>query len=225
MQTKVKHLAIVMDGNRRWAKKKGYPTYKGHQAGVQALENIVRACNERDIPYLTVYGFSTENWGRTKSEVSWLIKIIAAAVKKYTVMLDREGWRLQVIGRLKDFPKSTQSLFDKSINQLKNHQKGMLTIALSYGGRDEILRAIEKAKKQSGKLTEKGFSALLDTRELPDPDMIIRTGNQMRLSNFLPWQGTYSELYFTPTLWPDFNAKSLDQALQEYSRRQRNFGK
>jgi len=225
MQTKVKHLAVVMDGNRRWAKKKGLPSYRGHQAGVQALETLVRACNERNIPYLTVYGFSTENWGRTKSEVNWLIKIIIAAIKKYTVLLDKEGWRLQIIGRLKDFPKSTQSLFDKSMDQLKNNQKGVLTIALSYGGRDEILRAVEKAKKQTGKLTEKSFAALLDTRELPDPDLIIRTGGVVRLSNFLPWQSIYSELYFSPILWPDFNAKSLDQALKEFSKRQQNLGK
>lgn len=225
MPNQIKHLAIVMDGNRRWAKQRGLPSYKGHQAGVLALEKIVRACNDRGIPYLTVYGFSTENWGRTKSEVQWLVKIIESAVKKYTTMLDKEGWQIKIIGRLKDFPKTTQSLFAKSVNQLKHHQKGTLIVALSYGGRDEIVRAVEKAKQNHSKIDEKGFAKLLDTADLPDPDLIIRTGGIMRLSNFLPWQSIYSELYFTPTLWPDFTAKHLDKALAEYARRQRNFGK
>lgn len=225
MQTSIKHLAIIMDGNRRWAKKQGLPTYRGHQAGVLALEKTVRACSERGIKYLTVYGFSTENWGRTKGEVGHLISIMEAAIKKYTDFLDKENWSIRVIGRIKDFPKSTQSLFDRSINQLKNNQVGILTLALSYGGRDEILRAVEKAKLQKSKLTETNFADLLDTRGLPDPDMIVRTGGVTRLSNFLPWQTTYSELYFTNTLWPDFNAKQLDKALLAYAHRKRNFGK
>lgn len=225
MQTQVKHLAIIMDGNRRWAKERGLPSYRGHQAGVLALENIVRACNDRGIKYLTVYGFSTENWGRTKQEVQYLVKIMEAAVKKYTNLLDRENWQLRVMGRIKDFPKTTQSLFAKSINQLEHHQKGILTIGLSYGGRDEILRAVEKSKRQSSKLTDKNFADLLDTKGLPDPDLVIRTGGQMRLSNFLPWQSTYSELYFVDTFWPNFTARHLDKALAEYARRQRNFGK
>ena len=225
MQTKIQHLAIIMDGNRRWAKSKGLPSYQGHQAGVLALEKIVRACNDRHIPYLTVYGFSTENWGRAKTEVKYLIKIIEAAVKKYTDLLDQESWQLRVMGRTKDFPKTTQSLFAKSIDKLKHHRRGVLTIGLSYGGRDEILRAIEKTKSSNSKLTEKSFSDLLDTKELPDPDLVIRTGGVMRLSNFLPWQSVYSELYFTSVLWPDFTAKHLDQALAEYTKRLRNFGK
>lgn len=225
MQTSIKHLAIIMDGNRRWAKKQGLPTYRGHQAGVLALEKTVRACSERGIKYLTVYGFSTENWGRTKGEVGHLINIMEAAIKKYTDFLDKENWSIRVIGRIKDFPKSTQSLFDRSINQLKNNQAGILTLALSYGGRDEILRAVEKAKLQKSKLTETNFADLLDTRDLPDPDMIVRTGGVTRLSNFLPWQTIYSELYFTNALWPDFNAKQLDKALLDYAKRKRNFGK
>ncbi len=225
MPNKIQHLAIIMDGNRRWAKRRGVPSYKGHQAGVVALENILRACDQRGVKYLTVYGFSTENWGRNKSEIKWLVKIIELAVQKYTAMLDKEAWRLKVIGRIKDFPKTTQSLFAKSINQLEHHQKGILTIALSYGGRDEILRAVEKTKLSRSKLDEKSFAKLLDTGDLPDPDLIIRTGGVMRLSNFLPWQISYSELYFTDILWPDFTAKHLDKALAEYQKRQRNFGK
>ena len=225
MPNKIQHLAIIMDGNRRWARRKGRPAYLGHQAGVLALEKTVRACGERGIKYLTVYGFSTENWGRSQSEVKHLISIFEQAIKKYTDLLDQEGWQIQFIGRVKDFPKSTQSLIAKAIERLRHHHKGVLTIALSYGGRDEILRAAEKAKTRTSKLTEADFAKLLDTKDLPDPDLIVRTGGVMRLSNFLPWQSTYSELYFTLALWPDFNAKSLDQALTEYAKRQRNFGK
>ena len=214
-----------MDGNRRWAKNKGLPSYRGHQAGVVALENLVRACGDKKIKYLTVYGFSTENWGRNKLEVVWLVKIMEAAIRKYTKMLDAEHWRMKVIGRLRDFPKSTQSLFAKSINQLKSNQGGILILALSYGGRDEIVRAAAKVKPSKSKLTEADFAELLDTRGLPDPDLVIRTGGQMRLSNFLPWQISYSELYFTDILWPDFTVKHLDKALAKYQKRQRNFGK
>ena len=224
MQTSPQHIAIVMDGNRRWAKRKGWPTYRGHQAGVLALEKTVRACSKRGIKYLTVYGFSTENWSRSQSEVGHLIKVIEQGIQKYTDLLDQEKWQIQFIGRVKDFPKSTQSLMAKSAEQLSKNQKGVLTVALSYGGRDEILRVAEKAKTQTSKLTEAEFTKLLDTRSLPDPDLIIRTGGVMRLSNFLPWQSIYSELYFTPTLWPDFAAKHLDKALAEYAKRRRNFG-
>jgi len=224
MPTQVKHIGIIMDGNRRWAKQKGLSAYKGHQAGVLALENMVKACQKRSIPYLTVYGFSTENWQRSQVEVKHLIGLFERMAQKYADMLEEIGWKLNIIGRLKDFPKTTQSAFTKSINQVKDNQQGVLTIALSYGGRDEILRAAEKAKQQTSKLTDKIFSQLLDTHDLPDPDLIIRTGGQIRLSNFLPWQTTYSELYFTDTFWPDFNAKHLDKALAEYAKRGRNFG-
>ncbi|MFH0912045.1 MAG: polyprenyl diphosphate synthase [Patescibacteria group bacterium] len=225
MQTTVKHLAIIMDGNRRWAKREGQSAYKGHQAGVLALDKVIGGCRKRGIKYLTVYGFSTENWGRTQSEVKQLIAVLEAAIKKYTDLLNKENWQLRVIGRPKDFPKSTQSLLAKSMNQLRDNQSGVLTLALSYGGRDEILRAVAKAKLSSSKLTEKDFSELLDTKGMPDPDLIIRTGGQTRLSNFLLWQSSYSELYFVPTLWPDFSNRHLDQALTEYTKRKRNFGK
>jgi len=221
----ITHLAIILDGNRRWAKRKGLPIYRGHQEGILALERTVKAASKRGIKYITVYGFSAENWGRTKSEVAVLIKLIKYAIEKYTDMLEVNDLQLRIIGRLNDFPKSVKSVLDQAIYKLKNNKSGVLTLALSYGGRDEITRTVQKAKRMSGKLDEEAFSNLLDTAGLPDPDLIIRTGGVMRLSNFLPWQGVYSELYFTKTLWPDFSASHLDRALRNFAKRQRNFGK
>jgi len=221
----VKHLALILDGNRRWAKKNGLPAIKGHQEGLVALERIVKAAIKRGIKYITAYSFSTENWGRSKTEVGILVKLFGYAVKKYTDTLDKNGLQLRIIGRLNDFPKSIKSSFDKSIYRLKNNKQGVLTIALSYGGRDEILRAIRKSKNAKGKIDEKTFSLFLDTADLPDPDLIIRTGGVRRLSGFLPWQSIYSELYFTKTLWPDFNSRHLDLALRNFKKRKRNFGK
>jgi len=224
MTIKIKHLAIVMDGNRRWAKKRGLPVYSGHAAGVLALEKIIRACSKYNIPCVTVYGFSTENWGRSKVEVAGLMKIINAAIIKYVDMLDEVGWRIKFIGRVKDFPKEIQSSISKAEQKLRNNKSGMLTIALGYGGRDEIIRTINKIKNKT-RATASDFERLLDTAGMPDPDLVIRTGGQMRLSNFLLWQMAYSELYFTNTLWPAFTPKHLDAALVEYSKRQRKFGK
>lgn len=224
MTTKIKHLAIIMDGNRRWAKKRGLPTYSGHVAGVLALEKIVRACSGHNIPQVTVYGFSTENWGRSKTEVAGLLKIINAAIIKYVDLLNEVGWRIKFIGRIKDFPKDIQSSISKAEQTLANNKKGLLTVALGYGGRDELIRVINKVKNK-GRITEAEISKYLDTEGLSDPDLVIRTGGQMRLSNFLLWQIAYSELYFTNTFWPAFTRKHLDAALQEYNERQRNFGK
>ena len=221
----VKHLALILDGNRRWAKQKNLPVPKGHQAGLLTLEKIIKAAIKRKIKYITVYGFSTENWGRNKLEVRALVELLKYAVEKYEGMLQENDLQLKIIGRLNDFPKSVKSAFDKVTHRLKNNQSGVLTLALSYGGRDEIVRAAQKAKKVSGKLTEETFSTLLDTAELSDPDLVIRTGGIKRLSNFLPWQITYSELYFTDILWPDFSSNHLDTALRNFAKRKRNFGK
>jgi len=221
----VNHVALVLDGNRRWAKTRNLPAFKGHQAGLQALEKIVKASVKRGIKYITVYGFSTENWGRTKAEVKALVELFKYAINKYEDMLQENDLQLRVIGRINDFPKDVKSVFDQAMHRLKDNQSGVLTLALSYGGRDEILRAVGKAQKVKGKLDEKTFSSLLDTHDLPDPDLIIRTGGAQRLSNFLPWQSTYSELYFTKTFWPAFTAKHLDRALNNFAERKRNFGK
>jgi len=223
-ESQIKHLAIIMDGNRRWAKKKGLPVNLGHAEGVKALDRTAKACKRFGIHRVTVFGFSTENWGRSKAEVTALVKLLEKTIREYTDEMDKEKVRLKVIGRVKDFPKSLQSAIDQSVNKLKGHQHDVLTIALSYGGRDELVRAAQKASK-TGRIDEKSLAANLDTAGLPDPDLIIRTGGQMRMSNFLPWQGVYSELYFTNTLWPDFGEKELAKALREYAKRQRNFGK
>jgi len=213
-----------MDGNRRWARRRGLPIYRGHAAGVVALEKLIRACVKKSIPYVTVYGFSTENWGRSKVEVAGLIKIINAAIIKYTGLLDEVNWRIKFIGRIKDFPKTLQSTMAKAEQKLQTNQAGMLVVALGYGGRDELIRAVAKANRKS-RVNEKEFSQYLDTTGMPDPDLVIRTGGVKRLSNFLLWQIAYSELYFTNTFWPAFTPKHLDAALREYSHRQRNFGK
>jgi len=220
----IAHLAIIMDGNRRWAKKRGLPIRLGHAEGVKALDRTAKACKRLGIHRVTVFGFSTENWGRSKGEVSALVKLLEKTVREYADKMDKEQVGLKVIGRPKDFPKSLQSALDRAVNKLKHYRHDLLTIALSYGGRDELLRAAQKAAR-SGRIDEKSFSASLDTAGLPDPDLIIRTGGQMRLSNFLPWQGAYSELYFTKTLWPDFGESDLRSALRDYAKRQRNFGK
>ena len=221
----VNHLALILDGNRRWAKKNGVPTIKGYQAGLLALEHLTEAAIKRDIKYITAYCFSTENWGRSKLEVSALIKLFGYGIKKYTDILNKNDMQLKVIGRLNDFPKAIKSSFDKSVHKLKNNKQGVLTLALSYGGRDEIIRAIQKSRNIKGKIDEKTFSLLLDTTDLPDPDLIIRTGGVKRLSNFLTWQSAYSELYFTNVLCPDFNTRHLDLALRNFKKRKRNFGK
>lgn len=224
-QTKVEHLAIILDGNRRWASQHKLPIYRGHQAGVRALERIVKACFKRGIKYLTVYTLSTENWQRTKGEIKALMKIMEQAINHYTDLLDREQVRLRVVGRVKDFPKSLQSSLDRAVHRLRHYRRGILTLAMSYGGRDELVRAAEKAKRAGGKLDEETFAKFLDTTGLPDPDLIIRTGDRMRLSNFLLWQSAYSELYFTRTLWPDFKTRHLDSALKSFVKRRRNFGR
>jgi len=224
MTTTIKHLAIIMDGNRRWARRRNLPIYHGHAAGVLALEKLVKACVKKSIPYVTVYGFSTENWGRSKVEVASLIKIMTAAIIKYTDLLDEAGWRIKFIGRIKDFPKSLQSAMTKAEQKLQANKSGMLVVAVGYGGRDEIIRAMTKANRKS-RVNEKEFDQYLDTAGVPDPDLVIRTGGVKRLSNFLLWQAAYSELYFIDTFWPAFTPKHLDEALREYSQRQRNFGK
>ncbi|MFA5270312.1 MAG: polyprenyl diphosphate synthase [Patescibacteria group bacterium] len=223
-KSQINHLAIIMDGNRRWAKKRGLPVHLGHAEGVKALDRTAKACKHLGIHQVTVFAFSTENWKRNKTEVNAMLKLLEKTIREYTDQMDKEQVRLKVIGRVKDFPKSLQSAIDQSVNKLKHYQKDVLTIALSYGGRDELVRAASKASK-AGRIDERSLAANLDTAGLSDPDLIIRTGGQMRLSNFLPWQGVYSELYFTNTLWPDFGEKELSRALSEYAKRKRNFGR
>ena len=219
----VKHLAVIMDGNRRWAKRKNLPTHLGHVAGKVALEKLVRACKKRGIKYVTVFGFSIENWKRSKVEVAALMNVMLEAIDEYVGLLQEENLSFRIIGDVEDFPDKLQAKFLQVALDTRKNDSGVVTLALGYGGRDEIVRTVNAIKTKT--VSEKSFGESLDTAGLPDPDLVIRTGGVMRLSGFLPWQTTYSELYFTNTLWPDFSSRNLDNALKEFANRQRNFGK
>jgi len=220
-----RHIAIIMDGNGRWAKRRGLNRIYGHREGVKATKRVVRIARELKIPYLTLFALSTENLNRPKEELNALFDLLRDYIKKELDELIENGIRLKVIGRLELLPKDIQLLIKDAIEKTKKGKDMVLTIALGYGARDEILRAVEKySQNPSKKLTEKSFSKLLDTRDLPDPDLLIRTGGEMRVSNFLLWQIAYTELYFTKTLWPDFSRRHFLQAIREYQRRERRFG-
>lgn len=221
--SQIKHLAVIMDGNRRWAKRRGLASHYGHRAGKVALEKLVRACKKRDIKYLTVFGFSTENWHRTKKEVNALIDVMVEALEEYADLLKRENISFRVIGNVDDFPKKFKTALSQVVEDSKKNSAGVLTVALGYGGRDEIVRAVNRLKSKT--VTQATFEKALDTMGLPDPNLVIRTGGIIRLSGFLPWQIVYSELYFTSTLWPDFSSSHLDRAIKSFTKRQRNFGK
>jgi undecaprenyl diphosphate synthase len=231
----LKHLAIIMDGNRRWARAKGLGAINGHEHVVNnVMEPIVDRCIELGIPYLTMWAFSTENWDRDKVELEGLMRLFRHAFDKRVEDLHKKGVRLQVLGEIDRFPKDVAQKSREWIEISKNNTKITVSFALNYGGRDEILRAIKRllADVQSGKLnasnlkiTEQLFSQYLDTANMPDPDLVIRAGGELRLSGFLTWQSVYSELYFTSTLMPDFTVADLDKAIEEYSRRKRRFGK
>ncbi|MBI3384834.1 di-trans,poly-cis-decaprenylcistransferase, partial [Candidatus Gottesmanbacteria bacterium] len=223
---------IIMDGNRRWAKEHKLAILKGHEyAAKNVLEKIVEYAAKKGVKYLTFWAFSTENWQRNKQEVEGLLNILRWGLKEKVKTFIKKGVRLKVIGDLTKFPQDIQKGIQEAINQTKNGKNITAVLAVNYGGRDEIVRAIEKyqgikeSKNQSVKLTLKEFSQYLDTKDIPDPDLIIRTGGEKRLSGFLLWQSEYSELYFTDTLWPDFKEKDLDLAIEEFTSRQRRFGK
>lgn len=223
------HLGIIIDGNRRWAKKRGLPDFKGHQKGYDNIEKIGERCRKKGIKVLTFYCFSTENWKRSKTEVSYLMKLLGRAFNKKNIKeLQQKGIKLQVIGQNERLPKSLQKKIRQAEELTKNNKKGILNLAISYGGRAEIIQAIQKIVKKktpAKEITENLISKNLWTANLADPDLIIRTGGEQRLSNFLTWQSVYSEFYFTKKYWPEFTEKDLDKALKDFSRRQRKFGK
>ncbi len=220
-----------MDGNRRWAKQHLLPVLKGHlQAADHVIEPLVDRCIELGIPYLTLWAFSTENWKRCDDEVQGLMDIFRKAFTKQSQLLHQKGVRLKMIGDLTSFPADIQAGVRKWEELSKNNQKITVTFALNYGGRDEILRAIQSlatthSLAEISALTEADFSQLLDTRNFPDLDLLIRTGGELRTSGFMPWQATYAELYFTKVLMPDFSPAEFDIALADFASRQRNFGK
>lgn len=221
-----RHIAIIMDGNGRWAKKRHLPKLVGHSAGVKSVRTVVRTCSELGVEALTLYTFSTENWLRPRTEVSQLMKLLFRTLRGETAQLRKNGVRLMVSGRVDKLPELVRNEIVSSMEALQ-HCKGLiLNLALNYGGRQEIIDAVNRIIKEGISSVDKDtFSKFLYTWPLPDPDLIIRTSGELRLSNFLLWQGAYSEFYVTDTLWPDFRKEQLIEAVMEYQGRQRRFGK
>lgn len=223
----VYHLGIIMDGNRRWAKQRGLPTLEGHRRGYATFKKVGDWCLDRGIEVITIYSFSTENWNRSKKEVGYLMKLLTTALSNEVDELHRKNIRVTVIGRIKELPDHLQKRIAEAMELTKNNTRGTLQLAINYGGRLEIVDAVKKimrTAKSASAITEQSLSAAMYTAGQPDPDLIIRTSGEHRLSGFLTWQGVYSELLFIEKNWPDFTERDLDNALVEYSRRQRRFG-
>lgn len=223
-----KHVAFIMDGNRRWAKEKGRPWYEGHQIGEQRIEPLVDRAIELKIPYVTFWAFATANWNRKPEEIDYLLRLFRENLNKRVDQFHKKNVRVHVIGNLRMFPKDIQEMTAEWIEKTKENKKITVNIALSYGGRDELIRAFQKivTEKISVKnITEEIITSHLDTAGQPNPDIMIRTGGEQRLSGFLLWQLEYAELYFTDTYWPDFTPEEFEKALLEYQHRQRRFGK
>jgi undecaprenyl diphosphate synthase len=227
-----KHIGIIMDGNGRWAKKRGLPRVMGHRSGTDATRKIVEACGELGVEYLTMYVFSAENWGRPRFEVSKLMELMVEMTRKEIVNLNKNNVRLHAIGSLQRLPEKTRETLLQGIKDTASNTGLNLVLAISYGGRAEIVQAAQRfaadvianpARKDT--LTEETFSTYLYTAGFPDPELIIRTGGDMRISNFLIWQAAYAELYITSTLWPDFDKEALTKAIAQYNTRERRFGK
>lgn len=226
-----KHVAIILDGNGRWAKSKGMPRNYGHTVGAKNVETVCQAADELGIKYLTLYAFSTENWNRPESEVAALMKLLESYLKNCIRTADKNNMRVRVIGEISRLSDKFQQRIAQ-LEQASASNTGLnLTIAINYGSRDEMIRAIKKmyADVKNGKLEEtaideKVFSSYLDTCDLPDPDLLIRTSGEQRLSNYLLWQLAYSEFYFTDVPWPDFHKKELELAVEAYNKRDRRFG-
>ena len=225
------HIAIIMDGNGRWAKMKGLSRIEGHRAGVSTVKEIVLFCNNLGIKILTLYTFSTENWKRPKVEVRALMSILRRYLRKEIEELKKQGIRLKVIGRLSELPSPVRRELENGIKATSENQGLILNLALNYGGRVDILDGVRKlvediqeGKCTLGDLNEELFSRYLYTSGLPDPDMLIRTAGEMRVSNFLLWQISYAEIWVTPTYWPDFHRAHLLQAIVDYQMRERRFG-
>jgi len=227
---KPKHIAFIVDGNRRWAKRKGLSPFAGHRKVTdEVLEKLIFRAIELKIPYITFWAFSTENWKRGEKFSKGLFNIMGKAMQKNIDKYHQAGIRLNTIGDLSKLPENLVKTIKKWEKQSKDNKKITVTIALNYGGRDEILRAIRRAgsrfKVQGLRFTEEKFSSCLDTHNLPDPDLIIRTGGAKRLSGFMLWQSEYAELYFSDVLMPDFGVEEFDRAVDEFGRRKRRFGK
>jgi len=226
-----RHVAVIMDGNGRWAKARGLPRIEGHRQGAESARTIIRTAGELGVKYLTLYAFSAENWNRPKDEVDALMKYLIHYLKSETSELNKNNVRLEVIGQVYRLPENVQEHLKKSITALSKNNGLTLVMALSYGSRIEIVDAVrrigEEVKRgqlEPADITEDVISQHLWTRNIPDPDLLIRTSGEMRVSNFLLWQISYAELVVTPTLWPDFRKPQFYAALEEYTRRHRRFG-
>ena len=225
------HVAIILDGNGRWAKSKGMPRNYGHTVGAKNVETVCRAADELGIKYLTLYAFSTENWNRPQSEVDALMKLLESYLKTCIKTADKNNMRVRVIGEIGRLSETFQNRI-KELEEASKSNTGLnLTIAINYGSRDEMLRAVrdiaedtKEGKLEIQDINEEVFASYLDTRELPDPDLLIRTSGEQRLSNYLLWQLAYSEFYFTDVPWPDFHKKELELAIEAYNKRDRRFG-
>ncbi len=227
-----KHLAVIMDGNGRWAKQKGMFRSMGHENGTKAVREIVEACAEINIPYLTLYAFSTENWSRPKLEVELLMKLLVSSLKKEIKTLHDNNIKLNAIGNLEALPKKAQRELKDVIDKTKDNSRMTLTLALSYGSREEIIKTIQEISHKvknnlisPSNIDETVINNHLYTQNLPDVDLLIRTSGEQRISNFLLWQIAYAELYFTDTLWPDYRKNHLFEAILNYQNRERRFGK
>lgn len=223
-----KHIAMIMDGNRRWARKYGKEITEGHRAGAQNLADLVDHCEKLGVESLTVYALSTENWRkRAKKEVKGIFDLLVEIVKKKKEEYKRRGIKFFVLGNIQAFPRRVKDAIGEMLNIVKKHERMRFNVALNYGGRDEIIRAIKKMMKDGirpGEVDEDLVDEYLDTNGQPDPDLIIRTGGEIRLSNFLLWQMSYAELYFTDTFWPEFGPEKLEKAIYEFQDRERRFG-
>ena len=222
----INHLAIIMDGNGRWANQKNQQRVFGHEKGAQTAKKIIDDCVKRGIPYLTLYTFSKENWSRPKHEVDTLMILLSKMLKNETENMLRNNIRFNIVGKIGDLPLKTRDWVSSTLEKTKNNTGLVLTLALSYGGRQEIVDAVNSLIKSEVKIiNEEILKNHLYCPEMPDPDMIIRTGGEYRLSNFLLWQSAYAEIYICNKNWPDFDENELDKALKEYDNRNRTFGK
>ncbi len=221
------HIGIILDGNRRWAKKRNLDTFRGHKAGFENLKKIANHAFDKGVKILTVFAFSTENWKRTKKEVNYLMSIFKILVEEEALELKEKGVQLRILGDINRFDKELKEGIIKATKLTKNGKDGTLNVCLNYGGREELITAIRgiiKDKIPQKKINNKLINKYLYTKNQIDPELIIRTSGELRLSGFLTWQGVYSELYFPKKHWPDFKNKDLDKALAEYSKRKRRFG-
>lgn len=226
-----KHIAIIMDGNRRWARKRGLDIKLGHKQGAETLKKMAKYANEIGLNYMTVYAFSTENWKRAEDEVGALMLLLQTYLEEFSKRVDTKNIRIKILGDVSVLPKGLQKAIENCIERTKDNTGLTLNIALNYGGRDEILKAVKRIssdvkdeKLQIEDITEETISNYLYTEGQPDPDLLIRTSGELRTSNFLPWQIVYSEFIFVEKNWPDFEEKDLDEAIEIYQKRNRKFG-